>query len=143
MYVKSALSNWFEKAYLDWMYANGRAPLDKFAEYLGISQSYLSQLMNGDSKSVGKNTAFVICQKMNDYSLLDILGYARPQPSELPIPISSLPPELQDLLRSAVLEIEQALKNAGAQADSKEALAISISILKKHGFSIDSIEMDE
>ncbi len=144
MYVKSPLSEWFEKAYIRYQYETGeRASLDVFANFLGISRGYLSQLMNGDKKSVGRNTAIVICQKMNDFTLLDLLGYARPQPSELPIPISSLPPELQDLLRAATVEIEQALKNAGAQADSKEALKISISILKKHGFSIDSIEMDE
>lgn len=118
-----------------------RVSLDQFADYLGISQGYLSQLMNGARKGMGRNTALVICQKLNDYSLLDILGYARPQPDEMPVPFSALPPELQSLLRSALLEIDQALKSAGAQADSAEALRISTEILKKHGLAVESVEI--
>jgi len=144
MYVKSPLSEWFEKAFIRYQYEIGeRASLDKFAALLGISRGYLSQLMNGDKKGMGRNTAIVICQKLNDFSLLDILGYARPQPEEIPIPFSSLPPELQSLLRSALLEIEQTLRTRSIQPDSPEGLEISISVMKKYGFNFNSIRNDE
>lgn len=144
MFVKSPLSDWFEKALVKYQYEIGeRVSLDEFAEYLGISQGYLSQLMNGARKGMGRNTAIVICQKLNDYSLLDILGYTRPQPEEIPIPFSSLPPELQSLLRSALLEIEQTLRTRSIQPDSPEGLEISISIMRKYGFSFNSIISDE
>ncbi len=144
MYVKTPLSEWFEKALIRYQFEIGeRVSLDQFADYLGISQGYLSQLMNGARKGMGRATAIVICQKLNDYSLLDILGYARPQPEEIPVPFSSLPPELQSLLRAALLEIDQALKAAGAQASSAEALRISTEILKKHGLTIESAVIED
>ncbi len=137
MSKSSSASAWLIGKYLDWQRDTGAlASMAEFARYLEVGDKALNTWINGRNNPSYKK-AVQICKKLGDFSLLEVLGYAQE------ISLSSLPPELQALLRSALLEIEQALKRAGAQADSMEALEISKTILKKHGFSIDSIEMDE
>ncbi len=139
--IKTLQARYLRRLFLIYQEREGGFPSAKeWAKFLELNEKTLSALMNARNLA-SRKTALQICEKTGDYKLLDILGYAHPD--EVSLPISSLPPGLQSLLRAALLEIEQALKNRGAQADSIEALEISKTILKKHGFSIDSIEMDE
>lgn len=131
------VAKFFEKHYLKWQLEFGRGSVEEFAKRLNISQGYLSQLLNGTRKGVGYKTALRISEKLNDYTLLDILGYKRPDTES--IPLSSLPPELRERLRVALLEIEQTFKTRSIQPDSPEGLEISVSVLKKHGFTISDI----
>jgi len=133
----SSVSAWLLDKYLEWQRKNGKiASLAEFARYLNVGDKALNTWINGRNNPSYKK-AIQICEVLGDYSLLDILGYRKE------LPISSLPPELQSLLHEAVLEIEQALKEAGVQATSEEALKISMEILKKHGLSIESFEIED
>ena len=111
--IKSPLTEWLEKAYLDFQYSHGRSALDVFADHLGISRGYLSQILNGYKKNIAKKTAILISQRLNDYSLLDLLGYSRPK--EIAVPFSSLPPEFVELLKTIDLEIEKTLRERHQQ----------------------------
>jgi transcriptional regulator with XRE-family HTH domain len=43
---KSNFANWLEAVYINWQAKNGRASIKKFAEYLDMERSTLTQLMN-------------------------------------------------------------------------------------------------
>jgi len=135
------VANYFEKHYLNWQLEYGRGSVEEFAKTLKISQGYLSQLLNGTRMGVGYKTAARICETLNDHTLLDILGYPRLEIET--VPLSSLPPELRERLREALLEIERTLKTRSIQPDSPEGLEISVSVLKKFGFSINDITNPE
>jgi len=126
---KGELSNWFERVFIQFQVVNGRSSLDRFAEHIGISRGYLSQLLNGTRTTVSRNTAVAICEKLSEYTLLDILGYARPEPK--PVPFSSLPPEFVELLKTIDLEIEKTLRERSITEYSPEAEAVAFSILEK------------
>lgn len=135
---KGKLSDWFERAYIHYQVSNGRSSLDRFAEHIGISRGYLSQLMNGTRTTVSKNTAAAISERLDDYSLMDILGYSRPEPK--PLPFSSLPPDLVKLLEEIDREIGQALMDRGITSYTPEAERIAREILEKHGAKFNSNE---
>jgi len=100
------LSNWFEKQYLQWQISQGRATIEEFSKYLGISRSYLSLLLNGERTNLSRETAFDIANKLNDYEILSILGYSLPEDVAGP----SLPPSLKSSFDAAVDEIERTYK---------------------------------
>jgi len=129
--TKGKLSDWFEKAYLQYQIDHGRISLDVFAAHLQISRGYLSQLLNGTKNSMGRHTAVAIAEKLNDYSLLDILGYSRPEPK--PVPFSSLPPEFIKLLEEIDLEIAKTFRERGITEYSAEAESIAREIMEKYG----------
>jgi hypothetical protein len=133
--VPTLLAEWFEKAYLQWQLDNGRNSLDSFAEYLGISRGYLSQILNGDKKSVGRNTATVISQKLNDYSLLDILGFAHPKEK---IHIEGYP-----TMSKVLTEAFTIIRERGIEDDSPEAIQIISDIARKHGVDIKNLSSDK
>jgi len=72
------LSAWLERKYLDWQKENGRISMAKWAEVLGIDKVYLNQMMNGRRKSTTMQTAYQIGEQLNDFEILSILGYPRP-----------------------------------------------------------------
>lgn len=136
--MRSDLSKWMEKKYLEWQLKNGKASILEFSEFLSMSQSYVSQIMNSSRETIGMKTAVKIAEKLQDNSILDILGYSKLPSDPNKSPLNSLPPLLQERLLSALDEIERTLKTRSIQPDSKEGLEISISVLKKFGFSINS-----
>jgi transcriptional regulator with XRE-family HTH domain len=136
--MKSYLSKWLEKKYLEWQLENGKASILEFSEYLDMSQSYVSQIMNSTRETIGMKTAVKIANKLQDNSILDILGYSKLPSDSSNIPFDSLPPQLQEKLSGALEEIEQTLKTRSIQPDSPEGLEISVSVLKKFGFSFNS-----
>lgn len=70
---------------------NGRQPIKAFAEYLGIGQSYVAMLMSGKRDNVSQGTAYMICDRLQNYELLDILGYSRIDTSPDDFPKALLP----------------------------------------------------
>lgn len=131
---KGQLADWFERAYIKYQVRHGRSSLERFADHIGISRGYLSQLLNGTRTTVSKNTAIAISDKLNDYSLLDILGYSRPDPK--PVPFSSLPPEFIKLLEEIDLEIAKTLRERGITEYSAEAESIAREIMEKYGANV-------
>jgi transcriptional regulator with XRE-family HTH domain len=134
--MKSELSKWLEKKYLEWQLENGKASILEFSEYLDMSQSYVSQIMNSTRETIGMKTAVKIADKLQDNSILDILGYSKLPSDSANIPFDSLPPQLQEKLSAALEEIERTLKTRSIQPDSPEGLEISLSVLQKFGFSV-------
>ncbi len=132
---RGELAAWLERKYLEWMLENGRENIDVFAAYLGISQPYLSLIMTGSRKTIGMKTAVKIANKLNDYSILDLLGYERPLES---VPFSSLPPEFVKLLEEIDLEIAKTFRDRGITEYSAEAESIAREIMEKYGARVAS-----
>lgn len=137
MNMQSDLSKWFEKKYLEWQLEFGISNISGFAKFLGVSQSYLSQLINGTRKSLSMKTAQSICEKLNDWTLYDILGY-RKDFSSTSIPLESLSGDLRYRLTSALHEIRETVNENSLDPESPEAKTISEEVLKKHGFIVNS-----
>jgi len=132
------VTDWFVTKYLDWQKENRSInSMAEFARYLDVGDKALNTWVNGRNNPSYRK-AIQIAKKLDDYSLLDILGYPRPVSSE--IPFDSLPSELRERLRAALGEIEETLKTRAIQPDSPEGSAISESVLKKFGFTVSSIE---
>ncbi len=134
--TKNDLSDWFEKKYLEWQMQKGRASLTKFSKFLGISKGYLSQILNGETKTIGMKSALQISEKLNDSSLLDILGYSVPDFS--PAGLETLPEELRNNLSRAIGEIREIFKTRAIDSSSPEGELLSAEILKKYGFIYNS-----
>lgn len=127
------LSEWFEKQYLQWQLKYGRATIEEFSQFLGISRPYLSFLLNGERTNLSMEKALDIAEKLNDYEILSILGYSLPEG----IADSSLPPALKESFDAAVDEIERTYKTRGiTDLSSPEALQIAKKILEDHGWTV-------
>lgn len=128
---KDELAHWLERKFLEWQLENGRGRIEEFAAYLGISQPYLSLLMSGKRKTLGMKKALKIAEITNDYSLLDILGYSRPESK--PVPFSALPPDFVKLLEEIDLEIAKTFRERGITEYSAEAEDVAHEVLSKYG----------
>lgn len=71
--------NWLMEKFKEWerTQPNGRSNYSNFARFLGISVNVYSQWRIGNNLPSYKN-AVAIAEKLNDYSIMDILGYERP-----------------------------------------------------------------
>lgn len=73
-----AAGAWLEKMYLEWQLDQGgrRKSIATFAEYLGSSQSFVSQVMAG-KRTPSSDTALDWALKLDDDEILDILEIPR------------------------------------------------------------------
>jgi transcriptional regulator with XRE-family HTH domain len=134
--MKSELSKWLEKKYLEWQLENGKASISEFSEYLQLSQSYVSHIMNGVRETIGLKTAVKIANKLGDETIYKILGYEMPETQEELI--DSLPYKLRSELEHALREIRETFKEREITSSSEGAEELAESILKKHGFKSSS-----
>ena len=131
------IADWFNRAFIKFQNNKGkRISITEFGDHLGKTQPTISAYLNGTRKP-SYESAKEISQILEDPSILDVLGYARPGESN--VSFSALPAKLQDRLRSALNEIELTLRTRAIQPDSPEGLEISTSVLKKFGFTVNSI----
>lgn len=119
--MKNPLAEYFEKNFLTWQLEHGRSTVEAFAQFLGVSKGYMSGLMNGKKTQVSPALAFVIASRLDDYEILDILGYARPDGIFIP---SSLPSDLRERLRLALDEISSTIRQKSLDPESDEAIAL-------------------
>lgn len=126
------IADYFNRNYLRWQLAYGRASVASFAEYCFMSKGYMSGLMNGKKSNISLALAQQIAVKLNDYEILDILDYARPDGIFIP---SSLPSDTQERLRDALSEISVTIKNKSLDPESEEAAKLTSEILDKYGFA--------
>lgn len=126
----SRIADYFNRNYLKWQLANGRASIAAFADYCFMSKGYMSGLMNGKKTNLSMVLAYQIAVKLNDYEILDILNYARPDGIFIS---SSLPSDLQERLRLALGEISATIKAKSLNPESDEALKLTSEILGKFG----------
>lgn len=131
-----SVANWFIEKYLDWQRENKELnSMAEFSRYLGVGDKALNTWVNGRNNPSYKK-ALQVCKKLNDYSLLKILGYQQPDYS--PASLDSLPEELRNNLERALGEIRETFKSNDIESDSSEAETLSVEILKKHGFIFNS-----
>lgn len=137
-------ARWLRQKFLDfqtsWLESHSDFPFAKdWAAYLDINEKSLSAYMNGH-RMITKEKAWVVCERVNDYSLLEILDY--PQPRSRRIPLEDLPPDLREHLRDALLELSTTLRKRAINSDSDIAAELTRSILEKHGFTVNVIKKD-
>lgn len=99
----SDLSKWLESKYLEWQMEHGRLSLARWAKFLGVDNTYLNQMMNGKREGTTMQTAYQIGERLNDFSILEILGYPVPD-----APLVDLPPAE----RAAILDWLESVKLA-------------------------------
>ena len=121
-----------EDHFLQWQVKNGRSTVQKFADFLGIGRPYLTMLMNGKRTSVSYPTALMISERLDDYTLLDLLGYARPTPKE--ITYDQLPPTYAIALKESMNEINT-LVAAGLDPHTPQGEQTIIQTFEKHGIT--------
>jgi len=127
--IDRRIGEYFNRNYLKWQLANGRASVAAFADYCFMSKGYMSGLMNGKKANLSLALAQQIAVKLNDYELLDILDYARPDGIFIP---SSLPSDLQERLRLALSEISATIKTRSLDPESEEAARLVSEIFEKY-----------
>ena len=117
---KGKLADYFERNYLDYQKEHGRMTLTAFADILKFTRSYLSQLMEGRRVSMTFHTASYVAQTLNDYEIMEILGYDNDGISE--DPLSKLPPGLRKTLSSVM----QDCRSKGIALDSEFAESLFV-----------------
>ena len=128
----TSTSTWIMSKFLDWQRDRGSlASLAEFARYLEVGDKSLNTWIKGRNNPTYK-TAVKICKKLNDFSLLGILGYSQPDGVFIP---ASLPSELQERLRLALGEISTTIKAKSLDPESDEALKLTSSILERYGLA--------
>jgi len=116
-----------EKKYLEYQMDHGLMSLKEFSELLGISRPYLSLILSGDRAELSQNVALNIAETLDDYSVLNILGYDRPA-------VSKLPPSLKSDFDAAVDEISRKYSELGiTDFASDDAVQIAKEIFESHG----------
>jgi len=120
---KGKLSEYFERNYLKYQMDHGRMSLTKFSEILGFSKAYLSYLMDGKRNSMAYHTAVYVAKTLQDYEIMEILGYDNDGISE--DPLSKLSPGL----RKTVSSVMQDCKAKGIALDSPEAEKLLVSAI--------------
>jgi transcriptional regulator with XRE-family HTH domain len=135
--MANSVSDWFMQQYLAFLKAeNSVKSLREFSAYLGVTDKALSTWMNGRNNP-SYSTAVKISQRLEDFTLLDLLNYPRPAPADV---LSALPEPLRSSLVSALTEVDFELKTRGLTNDSPEAREIIKTAFSKHGFDLNVIE---
>lgn len=110
-----------------------RYTIAEYAKLLGISRPYLTMLINGEKKGISRQKANQIAQRLQDYEILDILGYARPEAEDL---LSEFPSEFRDPLLAALSAARSELVNKGITTNSPEFEEIIRIVFAKFGVEI-------
>jgi transcriptional regulator with XRE-family HTH domain len=135
MKEKGILGNWLEKKFVAWQNEIGRrTTVKEFAEYLGVNSDYLNQLLNGNRKKCSMQVAQQIAQALGDYEIMDILGYRRPEASDI---LAPLPASFRDPFLAALKEARSELVSKGILYDSPDAEEIIKKAFARHGVKID------
>ncbi len=124
--TKGRLADYFERNYLDYQRKNGLMSLTTFAKVLKFSKSYLSQIMEGKTKSIGYHSARYVADVLRDYEILEILNYPLPSAEEMD-PFFGYPPEIVEALKSA----RDKVAIRGISDNSPEGRAIYSSEIEK------------
>jgi len=125
--------DWITKKYIEWR-GETRNSVQQFSLYLGISQSTVSAWINGTR---GIPTSKKIISKLFEVygdEIFSILGYDDPDSEK--IDISSLPEDLQERFRTAMSEIDEAIKSRAGLVDSEDTSRLVRETFSKYGFTI-------
>lgn len=113
---------------------NEDVTVKEVAEMCGVTPSYLSLLMSEKRVAVKFNKAKQIAEALNDYKIMEILGYDQNGVSTNPF--SEFSPEIKDLLEGTLSKV----KSMGFRPDSPEGQAVFIEAMRefsnKHNSSV-------
>lgn len=123
---------WFLKKYLKWQEDEGEhKTMSEFAEFIGVTQPYISAWMNGNHKP-GKKYIPVIAEKLG-YEIYAVLGMSPPDI------LGDAPPQFKSKFLAALEEANKRYSDRGGITE-EEAETILFEVMRKHGFNITSIE---
>ena len=139
------VKEWFTNKYLDWEKACGRPKsVTEFSLYLGLKQASGSAYING-TRIPSYKTTLQICEKLNDYSLLDILDFQITESLIKSIIVKEdddrTPPDIQYRLNQAKMETNRILKERGITGDMPEAEQITLETYERFGFKYTHTEI--
>lgn len=135
----ATLKDWLNLKFNDWEKTQGRSQsYYAFARYLQVSQSGLSQWMTGGSIPAGEDL-LNLASKLGP-EIYDVLGLPRPnaEVQRITVSFASLPTDIRQRLTSAIVEVDETLRQEHLRPDSPEARQIVINILTKWGFHYSS-----
>ena len=125
-------SKWLNQKFLQWQQLEGeRKTIGDFAAYLTVGEAALGHWMNGRRDPSFPN-AKIICEKLNDNSLLIILGFNQISDDTL----ASFPSDIRERLTRAKIEIEKFLIQNETSPDSPEAIQKVTEILGLYGIGV-------
>jgi len=130
--MKTELGKWFERKYLEWQLENGIGSQIDFAAFIGMSRPYLTQILSGKRTTISERAAALAGQRLNDYSIMDICGYTRPEDSMI---AEAYPPEVWERFKAAASEILSEYRARGWDRSSPGAEVLATEIMAKHGFT--------
>jgi transcriptional regulator with XRE-family HTH domain len=127
--MNKTMVEWFVTQFRQWESETGsHQTITSFGEYLGLSQPTISAYMRG-TRTPSKETAKQIAERLNNFKILDILGYSRPSSDSL----AQLPPILRAKVEAALIEINSIYQARGIEINSAEAEAIADSVFSRIG----------
>lgn len=131
----ATLKDWLNLKFNDWEKTQGRSQsYYAFARYLQVSQSGLSQWMTGGSIPAGEDL-LNLASKLGT-EIYDVLGLPRPnaEVQRITVSFASLPTDIRQGLTSAIVEVDETLRQEHLRPDSPEARQIVLKVLAKWGF---------
>jgi transcriptional regulator with XRE-family HTH domain len=140
--TKDNLREWFRQKYFYWEQNihQDRGSIKEFAAYLGIGRTYLTMLMNGTRQNISMETALRIAERLNDYQILSILGYARPGKQLI---VDHFPLDFGERLTRATEEVNRTFAERGVTGEMPAAEKIAVEIFEKWGFKYISTNSED
>ena len=108
------LRAWLEGRYLDWQREHGLISLNKWAKVLGISYTNLMGMMSGERTGTTMQTAYQIGERLNDFSILQVLGYPIPA-----VPLAGFTSEQREVVLDFLEKVKTAMQ--GLPPDEQDA----------------------
>ena len=109
-----SLEGWLQRKYLEWQQKNGIASVKDFAKFLDVPYTTLMNIFTGDRESTSMNTAYQIGERLNDFSILELLGYPVPD-----APLVGFTPEQREYVLDFLSRVKTALE--GLPPDEQDA----------------------
>lgn len=112
---------WFEKKYIAWLSnRNRRGSLREFSEWMGVSQSVVSNWMSGQRKPSAEYADIICIHFDYDMAVYDLLGLPRP-PKEL-LQFKALWPVMSERDKSEIGKFLEKVEQRNATSHKRQPL---------------------
>lgn len=128
-------SDWINQKYIE-KRGNTRLTISEFAEFVGVSQSLMSQWMKPDGKIPSSQNIAKIAETLGA-DVYDVLGLVKPPSTRHQVTpeefIEHLPPTQRGAFLEAGTEAAAEIKRLGIAPSSIEAMEILKQAMVRHG----------